>query len=576
MSDRSNLTLSTCLLLLALPCTAALATEPAAVDPATSAAAGIEAPELSTEERAAAQFYVMSGELAAGRGQPAIAARQFLEALKLIQDADLAQRATVLALTSRDLGMTLEGARVWLKLAPNEMEPREIIARISLAKGDTAETLAQCKAITSGHAGGVSEGLRIASQLLAQSPAAQMKDAMTVMRELAAAWPQESEGQHGIGLVALGNQQPADAEAAARAALALKPGARNHLILLGATLIKQNKQEGAESIFDALAKRDPEPADVRLMYAKLLLESDKRDLARIQLRKGLNAQPDNTDIRYALGILAINDRQYDEAASLLETLLEDERGTEAAFQMGRVEEGRKDFPKALAYYERAIGGMQGLEAAIRRGYVLAQMKKVEQARTLMASLRQQLPQYETRFWLAEGDFLSLADADDDALAVYDEALKKFPDDSNLLYGRSLIHERKKRIDLAEKDLRAILSRDPKEARSLNALGYMLTVHTKRYEEARTLITQALALEPDDAAILDSLGWVQFKLGQEEEARKLLTRAHEKFPDPEVAAHLGEVLWTLGQKTEAREIWDQALRDDPGHRGLNETIQRLTR
>lgn len=567
-------TLRTLLLLLALPCSLGLATEPAP-EPAAPIAA-LDAPELSYQDRAAAQFYVMSGELAAGRGQPAIASRQFLEALKLIKDTGLAQRATVLGLTGRDLGLALEGARVWLKLAPNEMEPREIIARISLSKGDTAEALAQCKAIVSGHAGGVTEGLRITSQLLAQSAAPQMNDAMTVMRELAATWPKESEGQHGIGLVALGNKQPAEAEVAARAALVLSPGARNHLILLGATLIKQDKQEGAESIFDALAKRDAEPADLRLMYAKLLLESNQKDLARIQLRKGLSAQPGNTDIAYALGILALNDRQYDEAALHLEPLLDDERGSDAAFQMGRVEEGRKNFPKALSYYERAIGGMQGLDAAIRRGYVLAQMKKLDQARALMASLREQLPQYEGRFWLAEGDFLSLTDANDEALAVYDQALQKLPDDSNLLYGRSLIHERKKRIDLAEKDLRAILSKDPKEARALNALGYMLVVHTKRYQEAKELITQALELEPEDAAILDSLGWVKFKLGEEEEARKLLTRAHEKYPDPEIAAHLGEVLWTLGQKTEAREVWDQALRDDPGHAGLNETIQRLTR
>ncbi|MFZ5654890.1 MAG: tetratricopeptide repeat protein, partial [Pseudomonadota bacterium] len=119
-----------------------------------------------------------------------------------------------------------------------------------------------------------------------------------------------------------------------------------------------------------------------------------------------------------------------------------------------------------------------------------------------------------------------------------------------------------------------LAMDADNAAALNALGYSLTNHTDRYEEAQRLIERALALAPDDAAIIDSLGWVLYRRGQHQRAIVELRRAAELLPDPEVAAHLGEVLWVVGERQQARSVWEEALERFPDDRLIRETMRRL--
>ena len=160
------------------------------------------------------------------------------------------------------------------------------------------------------------------------------------------------------------------------------------------------------------------------------------------------------------------------------------------------------------------------------------------------------------------------------MAVLDAALGSYPEQADLLYARAMVAERIDRLDLLERDLRAIIARDPNHAEALNALGYTLADRTDRHREALELVERALALEPDEHHIVDSMGWVLYRLGRHEEAAEHLRRSYEGEPDPVVAAHLGEVLWTLGRQEEAREIWESALEDAPDNEVLLETIERL--
>ncbi|MBI3171606.1 MAG: tetratricopeptide repeat protein [Hydrocarboniphaga effusa] len=221
-------------------------------------------------------------------------------------------------------------------------------------------------------------------------------------------------------------------------------------------------------------------------------------------------------------------------------------------------------------------GDQVIDAAVHRAVLLGKLDRLEESRSLLAGMREQLPGLATRFYLAEGEILLDQGRGGEALAMYLRALNESPNNTDLLYGRSLVHERMAKTELAETDLRAILAADPDDARAMNALGYMLTVHTQRLDEARKLIARALELSPGDAAVIDSMGWVEFRLGKVQEARTLLEEAFNKAKDPEIAAHLGEVLWTLGDKERARAIWDAARVKDPEHPVLKETVERLER
>lgn len=552
--------------------------EPEKVSPLGGAAAEMQAPHkpLTPTQESQAQLHVMAGEMAAGRRQFETAAREFVAALEWVDDADLARRATAMALSADQGALALKAARRWHALAPNEMDPREVIARYSLEAGDLAETQKQCEAIVAGHAGGVDEGLREVALLLAQAGDKHADGALKVMAALAAGRPAEAAAPHALGLLALRFGKLDLANQSARAALERDPDSRDHAMLLGGVLIRQGKLDEASAVFEPMIARDKDSAELRLAYARLLLESDHREAARTQTQKVLEQRPDSLDARYALGVMALHDRDFAAAEAYFKPMLETPRVKDAAYQLGRSAEAQRDFARALSYYERVDSGAQALEAALRRGYALAKLKRLPEARDLMLGLRQQLPQHADRFYLAESDILSESGDGAGALAVLDGALKAKPGDTELLYGRSLMLERQGRIADAEKDLRSILKKDPDDARAMNALGYMLTVHTKRLDEARGLISRALELDPDDPAILDSMGWVQFKLGKRKEALTLLEKAHGTMPDPEVAAHLGEVLWVLGDKDKARAVWDQALKSDPDHPVLKETIQRLRR
>jgi len=163
---------------------------------------------------------------------------------------------------------------------------------------------------------------------------------------------------------------------------------------------------------------------------------------------------------------------------------------------------------------------------------------------------------------------------DRALATYDQALSIFTDSLALQYARAMTHEQRGDIAKAEQDLRAIIARDPNNATTLNALGYTLTVHTTRYQEAAELIEKANEITPGEAAILDSLGWVYFKLQRYNDAEAYLRQAYRLLPDPEVAAHLGETLWVMGRTEDALAIWRDALTRTPNNSHVTQTMGRL--
>ncbi|WP_028008968.1 tetratricopeptide repeat protein [Solimonas flava] len=548
-----------------------------AADPAPSAApATAEVERDAPMSDAEAQFHVMAGEMAAARHQPLIAAREFLAALQAVDDAGLAQRATGLALAGRDENLALAAALRWLQLEPNAMDAREVIARVALSRGDLTTASQQCQAIIEGHAGGIDEGFRIAAGILSQADMAHGDAALSVIRELAGRYPKNVGAAHAVALVALRFNQLDVAESASLQALALAPKSRDEKLLRVGVLVKRGKIDGANAVIDTLVKKEEKADELRLAYAKLLLESNQREPARTQLQKILAHTPNQPDAMFALGVMAANDQDVDTAERYFTALLDGDRGEDAALQLGRLHESRGDYAGALDYYGRVQHGAQALDAATRQSGVLAKMGRLDDARRLLAQLRDRFPQFAIRFTLAESELLLNAQRYDDALTLLDGAVQDAPDNVDLLYSRSLVYERLGKIDAAEKDLRAALAADPDDARSLNALGYMLAVHTQRLDEAHDLVGRALTLDPDDAAIIDSMGWVEFKRGNTELASQLLKRAFAEFPDPEVAAHLGEVLWTLGRKDEARSVWNKALRDSPEHPVLKETVQRLTK
>jgi tetratricopeptide (TPR) repeat protein len=264
-----------------------------------------------------------------------------------------------------------------------------------------------------------------------------------------------------------------------------------------------------------------------------------------------------------------------EAKTYLRQLLElGQRVDEAYYYLGRMAEDEGNLPAAVSSYAQVSEGREFLSANNRIGEILISAGELDQSRAWFEQQRQRHPRQREQLYGIEAELLRGAGELQASMGVLNRGLAELPDSDSLRYSRSLVGEQQDNLALMESDLRAILARDPNNATALNALGYSLANRTDRYAEAHDLIARALALQPNEPAILDSMGWVLYRQGRYEEALGYLQRAYAAFPDPEVAAHLGEVLWVTGDTEAAAAIWRGALSQDPGHEVLASTLRRL--
>jgi tetratricopeptide (TPR) repeat protein len=323
-------------------------------------------------------------------------------------------------------------------------------------------------------------------------------------------------------------------------------------------------------------KKYPDDKRLRLTYARMLVEQNRMDDAKVEFSSLVQQFPDDDELRYSLALVCLEAKAWDEAVGYLEDLIG--RGSHvdsAHLNLGRVAEERNDPDKALAEYAQVGPGNDYLPAQLRQADILMSHGRTAEASKLLASARDAQPDYAIQLYLIEAETLESNKQGDHAWQVLEQALKQYPDDLNLLYTRAMLAEKRNDLAQMEKDLRAILAREPDNAMALNALGYTLSDRTTRYAEAKALIERAHLLNPEDPAVLDSLGWVNYRLGNLDEAERLLRQALARFPDHEVAAHLGEVLWAKGNQREARKVWGKALEQQPDSPILRSTVRRLT-
>jgi tetratricopeptide (TPR) repeat protein len=504
---------------------AAANTPPASPQEQLAELAGDAPAEPLQTAEARVQYHVMAGEMAAARQHPAQAAREFLAALEYIADAELARRTAMMAVAARDEDLSLAAARRWLQIEPDSADPRELVTTLSLQQGDLVAAMEQAAELIRRHPAGPADGFMHVAQIMAQLGEERADGALTVMQQLVAEWPELAGAHHALGVAALNLKRIDLAEVAARRARELAPGQRDHELLQVGIWIQQGRVEEADARMSKLVAAEPRSAELRMSYARLLLDNGEREAAQRQLEAVLVIEPLHQDALFALGVLAFNDGRHADAEAHLRRILVGPRAQDAALQLGRIAEIQQRHDDALSLYGRVRHGPSAIEAVMRSANVLSRTGRIDTARHLMDELRDRFPQLATRFDIAEGEMLIASGDAEAALQMYDEALADEPGNHDLLYGRSLAYEKLRRVDDAERDLRSILNDEPDDARALNALGYMLTVHTGRLAEAEPMIARALELQPDDAAIMDSMGWLHFKRGRPEQALALRRAAH---------------------------------------------------
>jgi Flp pilus assembly protein TadD len=246
------------------------------------------------------------------------------------------------------------------------------------------------------------------------------------------------------------------------------------------------------------------------------------------------------------------------------------------YLLGQIAEEQKHWSQAIDWYKQIQDGDHALPARMRTAGAIAKQGKVEEAREYLKRIEPAGPTEEIQLVVAEAQLLREADRPGDAYETLAQALKRTPDQPELLYDYALTAEKLERYDVAEENLRKLIQVKPDHAHAYNALGYSLAERNTRLPEARKLIEKALELAPEDVFIIDSMGWVLYRQGDLAGAARELRRAYAGRPDAEIGAHLGEVLWMMGERDEAERVWKEALESSPGNETLQKTIKRLKR
>jgi len=534
----------------------------------------------------AALFYeVLLGELSLGAGDPGAGYSLMLDAARKTHDAALFQRAVEIALQSRSGDGALQAARAWQQDQPASRDANRYLLQILVALNriaDTGEPLRAMIAATPAQERSTAlAGLprlytRTQEKVLAARVVEQaLADAARHPLTAAAAWTAN-------GRMRLQAGDPTGALEAAQKAQAIDPQADAPVWL--ALEMLDGSHPLAEPVVHKYLEGTPRP-EVRLAYARVLLDLGRQADALRQLRRITTDTPDLASAWLLLGSLQVQDRQAAEAEKSLHRFLtlaeqqppseELQRGrTQAYLALAQLAEQQRNFAAAEAWLNRIENADELVRTQSLRASILAQQGRLDQARQLLQALPARNAE-ETRLKLM-AEVQLLRDNKQPRLA-YDllgEALDRNPGDADLLYERALLAEKIGLFDEMERLLRQLIATKPESQHAYNALGYSLADRNVRLTEARELIRKALALTPNDPFIQDSLGWAEFRLGNSAEALRIFEAAYQAKPDAEIAAHFGEVLWSQGQRERATKIWREGLLLNPENETLTQTLQRL--
>jgi len=517
-------------------------------------------------------YDILLAEIAGQRGDLEASIAHYLRAATEARDPRVAERAVQIASFSKQYELALRAARRWVELDPENVDAHKTLTVLALETGDMDTVVTQVGYLMD-IADSPEEGYRMATAILARD--ADKEAALSAMQQLVTRHPENPYAWMALSRIAVVAEQLGQALDAVDKALALEANLPEAVILKAQILVRLERNAEATALLQQTVSVHPNDTNLHFAYGRMLLDAGDMEGAREQFARVVKLEPDNADGLYSLALLELETKRFRSGEKHLKRLIElDQRVQNAYYYLGyaALEQGNDE--AALEWYGKVESGDYWSQAQLRIAEIMVRQGDVEAMQNQMRVLRQKNPEQAVEFYLLEGRVLTDAGLHTAAYEVYNTALQVSPDDEDLLYARALAAEELGWIDAAEADMRQILANDPENVRTLNALGYTLADRTDRYQEALSYVSRAYAKKPHDPAIIDSMGWVQYRLGKLEEARHYLQTAWDQTKDSEIGAHLGEVLWVLGEHEAARAIWKASRESSPNNAVLLETINRL--
>lgn len=543
------------------------------IDQADSSRQQIEdqAPVASRPFSEQTLYNLLVAELATHSRNLPLAIKNYLLEAESTRDPGVIAHATRLALYGRDHDSALMAAKLWYETEPSNEKASAIYADLL---GQSNQPLAALDVLEAELARQREPVFSVLNRSAYPADHQLLQQVIARLETLRQQYPNNIELIFSYALLLKQNDQH---EQALNTLTDLK--GRNsdpvQTALLKAQLLEklEGDQIAAKSLSKAI-KKMPDERALRLYYARLLTRFDM-PAAELAFDELLKTTPHDADLLFSHAVVANENESFPAARRSFEKLLlRGQRVAVSHYYIGQIDEAQQQYAAAIARYKSIRAGKYFMPATQRLIDLHAQLEQLDKAREHLANLRQSIPLQAPNFWALEADLLKRNGRADDAKNILNQAIELFPEQLLLRLERAFLSELFDDLETAEQDLRYVIKRDPNNVTALNALGYTLANRTDRYQEALELIERAILLKPDDAAIIDSLGWAQYRLGRFEAATINLETALEKFPDDEVAAHLIEVYWVSGQKEKARAVAIKMKKTTTETPKIDETLNRL--
>jgi tetratricopeptide (TPR) repeat protein len=518
---------------------------------------------------------VIIAEMAGQRGYNQKALADYLGLARETNDINIIKRASRIASFMRDVQAAIEMGNMWLAREPDSQEALRTLAFQMVTLGRYQEALNHMERL-------LDLGASIDFRLITNRTA--LDDNVTLyldaliadFNDLRAKYPQDQSIRLALAHLYQQNDQVPQAYALV-SELAVEMDDAPEVVILEVELLEQMGQaEQARRRLQQSLRSNENNKQLRFQYARKLVDEERHREARDQFKIIVEQNPDDFDMLYSLALISMEIKMLSDARIYFQRMVENaQRLDDAHYYLGYISMQENKNTEAIQHFFNVNSGSNFLQSQRSLTELMVKAGRYDEMKSRLQNIRFRNPDYNIALLSMEANVLMDEGYLDKSEIVLNSAVGAFPNNIQLLFLRSVYNQKVNDLVLMETDLRKIIQLNPNNPVAYNSLGYILADRTDRYDEAYELILRAFELAPNDPAIIDSLGWVQYRLGMYQEARDNLDKAYELFPDHEVAAHLGEVLWVLGEKSKARSVWRKALENQPDSEHIRSTMERLT-
>lgn len=537
--------------------------------------------QVQTEANAEFVFKYLAAEVAGQKGELGISTQLFYDLAKSSRDVRLAERAAKVAMYSKNAQAALETAKLWVELDANSTEAQQAAVQIYVINGDfnAAKPLLQ-KLLANTET--QSNGFLYLNTLFSHQ--ANRNNVLQLMQDLAAPYKQLAEAHFSVAQAAFQANNLSLALKESTLANQLKPHWEIAAIQQ-ADILYSTSPDQAISFYRNFLGDNADANDARLNLARMLIKQSRFNEAKPELVKLSKLANSNPEILVVVGLLFVQSNQFNDAEKYFLQALDSEIKNKDPIYLylGQIAEKNKNDTEAINWYNKVQQPATNkniqqndhyLDAKLSAANVINRSQGADIAIKMLDDLENlsdiQLAQVIT----AQANILAQSKRHQESFELLGKAVANMPNNSELIYEYAMSAERVQQYTVLETQLRLLIKIKPTFAQAYNALGYSFADRNVKLEEANRLIAKALELSPGDHYIMDSMGWVQYRLGNLDKAYEYLNKAYNLQNDSEIAAHLGEVLWKQGKHDEASKIWDEGLKANPQNETILKTIKKF--